>query len=897
MLQLIYKDIASQIKATGLEKFTALRYLGMLGNLRTQVRNVLGNAMFQPVRMVSESIQGILEAGLQRVGVNIDRTTSVLLDGETLKVARTEYLKVRDAILAGGKYQETSGIGDNARDAIEKYRTIFSARIKGKNVHPLEAARRATNWAMDTGDSIFCSFTFADALARYIKANRTTWSKASDTLKDKAIAYAIREAAEATYRDTNQFSKMISSLGRAKNDSKAERIKAAIFTGVMPFRKTPANILVRAVEYSPIGLLDSAIRKSIQAARGAGEVTGTDIVRGLSKGLTGTGLTALGFALAAAGCLRGKLPEDEDEKWYMEMLGYQAYSFERNGQSYTLDWLAPECIPLFLGANLHDAALSSGMTVDEVWQAFTSLTDPLLSMSMLQGVNDALESTASYGTDQALFRFVANSLWSYMTQPIGTLLGQVKRATNNTRMTTYVDKNKAMPDYLQRTLGKLAAKVPFWNYAQVAYTDAWGRMEQNAQSATWNVIQQIISPGYASTIEVTPMEEELLRLAHATGDSSVLIQTPAKYFNVNGERKDLTADEYTSYNMIRGQTAFNLMTALVKSAAYQKMDDAAKAKAVSNIYAFATQSAKLDITNNAYEADTWVLNSIDAAYDVGLPVESVVLYKTLLSNLNAEYPDGITVGGTLMDVKAYAREQMYNDTSIGDAQKAALDNILINDGKFIPEELEVDYSNGWDAFKMSQQSGSAQTKFTNLPSHFDLDAEEFTAAYKICQNDELSSTEKKVELEAIAGSEDAAYDLYDYISSATVKEESLSNLPENISTEILRLSTSDVGYQYSIGYYDNTPTSYKDPDSKVNGKGAATKEWRLTVEQQDKYKEMREDLYTRKMNSLLGSGSYKSASGAKKCEMIEDLKSEVTDEVYEDFIAWLRIHGTLTPVK
>ena len=892
VLELIYRDIAAQIQATGMEKFTALRYLGMLGNFRTQIRNVVGNLAFQPIRMTNATFQGLVEALLERAGVQIERTTSALYDMPTFKEAFKEYETVRDAILSGGKYQE----GDRTSEEIEKYRTIFrlNVKIRGKeyNFHPLEYYRRATNWAMDTGDSIFCSFTFADALSRYMKANHTTWSKASEELKDRARAYAIREAAEATYRDNNAFAQMISRVARAKNDTLPERIKAGVFTGVLPFRKTPANILVRAFEYSPLGLVDAAV-KSIKVVKSAEGVSGSDIVRSLSKALTGTGLVALGFALASMGVLLGKAPDDDDEREFWELRGYQQYALLHDGKTYTLDWLAPESIPLFLGANLQQAALENGVSLSEILKALGSLSDPILSMSMLQGVNDALENASSYGDDSALTRFTGNAVWGYLTQIVPTILGQAERAGNNQRMATYVDKNNEnIPEGIQRLLGKLSAKIPGWDYAQIVYTDAWGRMEQNAQSDTWNVINQFLSPGYSSTVETSDMEDELLRLYEATGDSGVLISSAPKYFQVDGERKDLTGDEYVTFNTERGQTAYALMTALVESDAYADMDDTAKAKAVKQIYDFATQTAKYSVTDGEYVVDKWVENTMAAAYDVDLPVESVALYKATLSVLTNEYPDGIPDGEETIDINTYLRKQLFADDSLTKEQKDALDNIVFTDGRYIVEEINVDYSNE-DTFTISQNSETAQTKFENLPSRFDLDATEFTEAYSIYNNDELSATEKRAELAGITGDETTASELYTYLGKSVMDETDVSHLPEAVGSELIRLSTSDVGFEYSLTPPDNVPTSYTDPDSKVDGK--ATREWVLTTEQQNKYVEMRDAEFEARMTSLLNSKAYQNADDAEKCEMIEELKSEVSDTVKEDFIAWLSRNARSTP--
>ncbi len=397
---------------------------------------------------------------------------------------------------------------------------------------------------------------------------------------------------------------------------------------------------------------------------GATAVTGADIVSNLAKTLTGSALVLLGFSLASMGHLVGKAPEDDKEKEFWEQLGHQEYSLEYGGKSYTLDWLAPESIPLFLGANLHAAALSKGLTLKEALEAVGSITDPMLQMSMLQGVNDALENASTYGDESALPRFVENAMWGYLTQFVPTLAGQVNRSINNQRMSTYVDKNKDIPDFWQKLSGKLTGKIPGLNNitgAQIAYIDAWGRTEKNADTATENVLSQMFSPGYSSTIEETDMEKELLRLYESTGKKSVLISRADKYFNVNGERVDLTSAQYLTYAQTRGQTAFRLMNSLTGSAAYRAMDDEQKAKAVSNVYKYANEIAK-ETTLRDYEiTESWVIKARDAANDYSFPVSDYVnLYSSGITTVRG-IPDanGDTISNTASMRKAQMIYKMY----------------------------------------------------------------------------------------------------------------------------------------------------------------------------------------------------------------------------------------------
>ena len=595
VLDKITTNIAEQIPATKMEKFTALRYLNMLGNLKTQIRNVVGNLAYQPVRMIKDQVGAAIETAAQGLGMDIERTKAFGRDMETYKFGLKDFEEVRQIIMGGGKYN------DNARFSqdIENKRRIFKSAL-------LEKYRVLTNEAMDIGDAVFSKMAYADALSGYMKANGTTWSKASEELRDKARVYAIQQAAEATYRDNNAFSDAISKMRIQNADTWAKRAINTIGEGLMPFRKTPANILVRTVEYSPVGLALSAINAG--RAKAGADVTATQVIDQLAKGLTGSALMVLGYALANLGVLRGGDDDEEKKAEFDDLLGHQAYAIELGGHSITLDWLAPEAVPLFLGAQVSKATEDGAMSPGDVMRTLASIPDPILEMSMLQGLNDALKNASSYGDDQALVRFTGNALWSYLTQGLtSTLMGQAVRAVNNTRMTTYVDKNSDMPSGMQSALGKFTAKLPLPNalkYNQIPYIDAWGRMEQNADNAALNFVFQFANPAYVSKVEVSDTESELERLYGATKNTSVLPQRAPKKFSLDGQVVNLTADQYVVFASDVGRTSYNTVTDLTGSKLYQNLSDADKARAVENVYDYAKQTAKENLVG--YKVDNWV---------------------------------------------------------------------------------------------------------------------------------------------------------------------------------------------------------------------------------------------------------------------------------------------------
>ena len=627
-------DVAKQIPSSAMDKWTALRYVNMLGNFKTQVRNVAGNTAMTLGAMIKRRVNAALESVVSAVtGGKYQKTASFGWSPAIFRAALQDFQTVKSAAMGEGKYADTNVTGEFARGVNDK-RVIFknngtwgtdegntalarSAAAKGLRSATnaanavMEAYRRVTNSAMEGGDYVFSIVNYADALSSYLKAhgvkadavkaamngNLTTSLEAavSPELLDAARTYAIKEAQEATFRDTNAASKWASQVGRGKNTPKFVK---TIAEGTVPFRKTPANVLVRGVEYSPLGAFGTAV-KAAELAKGAGNVTGADVINSLSKTMTGTGIFMVGYALAKAGLLRIK--DDDDKKEAFDKLtGHQDYALELpNGLSITLDWVSPSSMSLFTGAAWYQNMVKNGFQVKDIEKTLTSLADPMLEMSMVSGISDTLNNIKY--SDSSLMQLVLSSTINYLSQGLtNSLLGQAERTAETVRKTTYVGKDSALPSWLDRSIGKASAKTPGWDYKQQDYINAWGNT-QSSGALGERIFNNFFNPSYVSKVSETPVDKELSRLYELNGDGSVFPKTADKSFTVNGRGYDLSGDEYSRYQQTYGQTAFKALDTLFKSSEYKAMSDEEKAKAVSGIYTDATTEAKRKIVEGRGE--------------------------------------------------------------------------------------------------------------------------------------------------------------------------------------------------------------------------------------------------------------------------------------------------------
>ena len=670
----IYRDIGHQMPSRFVDKWNAWRYLAMLGNPRTHGRNITGNAVFAPVVAAKDMLATGIESVTGKVsGGKLERTKGMVglgaADRALLSSAWGDYANVRDEALGGGKYSDFA----NANQYVEEGRTVFKTKA-------LEALRKKNGAALDLEDVWFSKPHYAYALAQYCKANGITAQqveKGTGAALEKARAYAVREAQKATYRDTNAFSQTVSGLGRYQGSNPAKKAGSLILEGILPFRKTPANILVRGVEYSPIGLLKGLTYDLYQVRKG--KMKGAEAIDHISSGLTGTGLAALGLLLASLGLVRGHGGDDKKEKEFEELQGHQSYALELpDGSSVTLDWLAPESIPFFVGVNLWETTRGEGEQVDmsAVLRALSTVSEPLLEMSCLQSISDALDSL-SYASSEELNPVVAvlaSAATSYLTQAVPTLLGQAERTAQEVRMTTYAEKGAFLTPDMERTLGKVSAKVPGWDYGQIPYIDAWGRTEASG-GVMERAAGNFLNPAFTSTVETSPMEEELLRLYEATGEGGVLPGRAAKYFMVDGERRDLTAEEYVKYAAAKGQTAYRLLENITASEWYRALDDADKAEVVADAYVYANAAAKAEVSD--YQPNGWVAKAIQAAKVTNVQAEVYIqAYEAQKGIESLKDRDGETISnskGLLIMQAVYEipglsdrqRKQLFSDFGVG----------------------------------------------------------------------------------------------------------------------------------------------------------------------------------------------------------------------------------------
>ena len=623
----ITQSIADQSPSTFREKADAWRYLSMLGNPTTHVRNLAGNAIQLGARTVKNTIGALIEPMVVRD--SSQRTKSVVgrsgADAKLRQWAKEQYAADQQSAMGGGKYSEYNASGI-AREIEEKRRAqVFGKSGVGKAVN---AASRWNTAALDRGDVIFNRPAYVESFAQALKAKGVTAEEAQSGAKPELVAaareYAINEAQKATYRNTTDLSELLARAGHYQGDNKAAKALSIAYDAVMPFRKTPANILTTGLDYSPVGIAKAVKQAAVDVK--SGKATAADAVDSLCEGLTGTGILALGAYLASEGLLNLRAGDDDDEEAFNKTLGHQDYALELGGRSYTLDWAVPAAIPLFAGAALVEGGMDFGGLMDAV----SNIGDVVLETSMLSTFNDIIRNI-SYA-DNPMASAVGRVASSYASQFLPTVGGKIASALDDTVRKSYVESGTSQLERDAKYFGQtVLRKTPFAREAMQPSIDMWGEEVSNGDPLL-RIIQNSVSPSTIKEIKNDAVTQEVRRLYEATGEG--LPSAAEKSFVVNGERKYLTGEEYTEYAKVMGQTRRQVLEPLLKSKGYQKLSDADKAKAVGYAYEYAKVKGKQAVSDYKVSDSSVAKGMMQSV----MPPETYILYK-----VNADRDDNASV--------------------------------------------------------------------------------------------------------------------------------------------------------------------------------------------------------------------------------------------------------------
>jgi hypothetical protein len=348
-----------------------------------------------------------------------------------------------------------------------------------------KATQKAVDWngdVLEKEDWLFLNKHYQRALASFMSANGYTEANMKGRTLQKAREYAINEAQKATYRDANKTAKWLSD-----QSNKPGWLQFGINT-VLPFVKTPMNIVRRGAEYSPFGLAYELATRKIQLeaykmwedrgfkgqkpknAKSPGEV-----IDRISSGLTGTMLAGVGAFLAAVGMLKVKPSDAEKQE------GSQDYSLELGGLSIGIGNMPPTALPILLGGSVYEeiTKLKGGdADLGSVLQAIGNMFQPTMETTMFMSLNSMLDTSKYASEGNTYSPLIQKIIANYASSFVPAALGTIARVVDPTKRKAYTKSGDSMQIWNQLR-EQTENKIPWLSTYNVPYLNAWGEEQTN----------------------------------------------------------------------------------------------------------------------------------------------------------------------------------------------------------------------------------------------------------------------------------------------------------------------------------------------------------------------------------------------------------------------------------
>jgi len=547
----IMKLISEKVPATLSDKVKGLQRISLLLNPKSMVRNILGNTVFGAVDNASNVLAAPIDAITSKI-LKTNRTTSLPNPLKQLKSMKEgAKLTVQDAKLGIDTY-------NNPTQYEFSDKRVFDNKV-------LNALDRGTVTGLKLGDTPFHKAAYDDVLRQMMKLAKV------DKPTQEMIAQAQKTATQRTYQDVNAMTEGFKMAQQSLN-----KISSAVGLGssefglgniVMPFVKTPANILKRAVEYSPTGVA-TALREATKIKKGTFDQKA--FVDSISRSVTGTAIIMVGYDLAKKGIITGSGNKDKDVAAFERGLGKEDYAFKVGDNLYTYSWMQPASMALAIGADIFLKGKDRKEAENVVVDAVKSGGETLFKQSLLQGVTRFMSGYSPMDN-------LATTALNAPNQFVPTIGKQISQVLDPTQRSTY------SPTNLGTEKNLIKSKIPGLTSSLEPKINTSGETMQNFQGKN-SLFNIFVNPGTSTEFKPNKVQKEILRIYESTGDNTIFPKIAPKTLTNKGVSIQLTPQEITTFQRSIGKSTEEKMSHIVNMGGDDKKKAEKLADAIRDAY-------------------------------------------------------------------------------------------------------------------------------------------------------------------------------------------------------------------------------------------------------------------------------------------------------------------------
>ena len=306
-----------------------------------------------------------------------------------------------------------------------------------------------------------------------------------------------------------------------------------VMKAVLPFIRTPTNLIKFAVERSPAAPLLREWRRDFAAGGARRDMA-------MARAMIGSGVGAVIAELAAEGKITGSPPSDENKLRLLYANGWQPHSIKIGDKYYSYRRLDPFAMTFGTAADIATLGdnMSEGQKAKGAALVAASVISNLASKTWLSGLTDAVDAIKDPE------RYGGNWIDRLTGAVVPTGVAQIARTIDPTMRET------------EGTLETLTSRVPGASKGLFPKRDVWGRPIEKEGG----VGPDIVSPIWTTTDRKDPLTLEALRVG-------AKISPPLR--TIAGEK--MSAENYDRYQEVTGELARKWVGELIASPSYREM--------------------------------------------------------------------------------------------------------------------------------------------------------------------------------------------------------------------------------------------------------------------------------------------------------------------------------------
>lgn len=589
------------------QKLKTIQVLSMLSKPTTAGRNLVGNTTFYGIDAASINGAAILDKALS----NITGTRSVAAEKPSLfnKASRDAFKRSLAEITL-----DVDMDGSESRYGTSANRTFkANGNIAERFMSALE---RNQAYLLNATDEFYkgAARSTADATQALVDKGQIKTGN-----KDYAAEQADDLAEYRTFQDNSRASVAIQTMHDLLNmfgigdsgRSIGGRSIHAFGAGdiVAPFTKVAGNLVSRGADYSVFNaakgifemgsvIKDAASGKAVDPAKQARAVSD------VSRGLTGSAIAAGFYALAKANLLHNADDDDDEnvaalnkaEGMTGTQLNLDALGRALNGR--TTEWQSGDTLidlssvePINVLMNIGTkAAQWDGDTgiVSKFGDAANALAESSANLPVLQNIGRGATGILKYGRDykEVIAEQTANTLASSV---IPNIVAGVAKGTDDKVRSTYSSGTLG-----GNTVDMVKSKIPGLRQTLPTSVDNFGEEKTYGSSDAGNFLNAMFNPLGVNTYSQSKVSKELQSVREKTGDASIYPEKSAvgSSVSVDGEKLELTYNQRQKFQAFYGATNMAYMSTVMGSREYRSASADEKAEYLSEVKAYAYQSAK-----------------------------------------------------------------------------------------------------------------------------------------------------------------------------------------------------------------------------------------------------------------------------------------------------------------